>query len=84
MPPNADSASASRARDVGLRRSSTPVATPHGLVCLITAAAGSSNSSAMRAAASRSSRLVYDSSLPCMISTAPKPCAGSTAYQAAG
>ena len=41
-----------------------PVATPHGLVCLITTAAGSVNSSAMRSAASRSSRFVYDSSLP--------------------
>ena len=39
----------------------------------MTAAAGSSNSSAMRAAASRSSRFVYDSSLPCCTSTAPKP-----------
>ena len=44
-----------------------PVATPHGLVCLITAAAGSSNSRTMRAAASRSSRLVNESSLPCRI-----------------
>ena len=35
-----------------------PVATPHGFVCLITAAAGSVNSSAMRSAASRSSRFV--------------------------
>ena len=35
----------------------------------MTAAAGSLNSSTMRAAASRSSRLVYDSSLPCSIAS---------------
>ena len=50
-----------------------PIAAPHGLVCLITTAAGSSNSSTMRDAASRSSRFVYDSSLPCRIVGRAKP-----------
>ncbi len=63
MPPNADSASASRARTYA-SAGERPVATPQGFVCLITTPAGSANSSAMRTAASRSSRFVYDSSLP--------------------
>ena len=63
MPPNAASGSASRARTYA-SAIAAPVAVPHGLVCLMTAAAGSLNSSTMRAAASRSSRFVYDSSLP--------------------
>jgi hypothetical protein len=74
MPPKAASASASRAPDVGLGRR-RPVAAPHGLVCLMTAAAGSSNSRTMRAAASRSSRFVYDSSFPCSTCGAPRPTA---------
>ena len=41
-----------------------PVATPHGLVCLMTTPVGSLNSSTRRSAASRSSRLVKESSLP--------------------
>jgi len=43
-------------------------ATPDGLVCLITTAAGRSNSVARRSAASRSIRLLYDSSFPCNFS----------------
>ena len=66
---------------VGVRGRVT-VAAPHGFVCLITAAAGSSNSSTMRAAASRSSRLVYDSSLPCSTVARRRPCRrGASAYQ---
>ena len=57
MPPNADSASASRARTYA-SAIDAPVAAPHGFVCLTTDAAGSVNSRTMRAAASRSSRLV--------------------------
>jgi len=57
MPPNDESRSASRARTYA-SAADVPVAAPQGLVCLITAAAGSSNSSTMRAAASRSSRFV--------------------------
>ena len=63
MPPNADNGSASRARTYA-SAADAPVATPQGFVCLITTAAGSANSSAIRAAASRSSRFVNDSSLP--------------------
>ena len=82
MPPKADNASASRARS-NASTALAPVATPHGLVCLITTAAGSSNSSAIRAAASRSSRFVYDSSLPWMTSGRPRPWPAPTAYQLA-
>ena len=64
MPPNADERIGLAGADVGIG-GVAPVAAPHGFVCLITAAAGSSNSRTMRAAASRSSRLVNDSSLPC-------------------
>ena len=62
-----------RARGRRRRPRSAPVAAPHGLVCLMTAAAGSLNSRTMRAAASRSSRFVYDSSLPCSTVAAPRP-----------
>ncbi len=61
--PKADSASASRARTYA-SAALVPVAAPQGLVCLMSAAAGSLNSITIRIAASRSSRFVYDSSLP--------------------
>ena len=62
-----------RARARRRRPATAPVAAPHGFVCLMTTAAGSSNSSAMRAAESRSSRLVNDSSLPCSTSSRARP-----------
>jgi hypothetical protein len=72
MPPNALKLSASRAR-MYASAIVVPIATPHGFVCLITAAAGTSNSRTIRAAASRSSRLVNESSLPCSSVASPKP-----------
>ena len=39
-------------------------AAPHGLLCLMTDAAGSRNTRTMASALSRSSKLLYDSSLP--------------------
>ena len=77
MPPNAERGSTSRAATYA-SRSVSAVATPHGLVCLMTTAAGAENSSAKRAAASRSRRFVNDSALPCTTCAAPKPQAGST------
>ena len=63
MPPNAETGSASIAE-----RSASPMldprAAPHGLVCLITAADGFGIALARRIAASRSSRLLYESSFP--------------------
>ena len=73
-----------RARARRRRRRRTPVAAPHGLVCLITAAAGSLNSRTMRAAASRSSRLVYESSLPCSTVGGAEARAASRRTSAAG
>src|SRR6185312_13564968 len=78
MPPKAESGSVSRARTYA-SAIEAPVAVPHGFVCLITAAAGSLNSSTIRRAASRSSRVVYDSSLPWRIVAAPSPPAGEEA-----
>ena len=72
MPPNAARWSASRARRYA-SAAEAPIAAPHGLVCLITTAAGSSNSRTMRAAASRSSKFVYESSLPCRMAAPPRP-----------
>ena len=46
-----------------------PTAAPHGLLCLMITAAGSSNSSTSFRPASRSSRLLNDSSLPCTFET---------------
>ena len=63
IPPNADSGSASRARTYA-SAIVPPVATPHGLVCLMIAQAVSLNSETSDQAASRSIRLLKDSSLP--------------------
>ena len=76
MPPNADSGSTSRAATYA-SSSVAAVATPHGFVCLTTTAAGSVNSSASRAAASRSSRLVNESPLPWSTCAVPNPHPGS-------
>ena len=46
-------------------------AQPHGLLCLTITQAGSSNSSTSSRAAARSSRLLYESSLPCSWRTPP-------------
>ena len=46
-----------------------PTAQPQGLLCLMIAAAGTSNSSISRRPESRSSRLLNDSSLPCSFDT---------------
>ena len=80
---------ADRRRARGRRPSSivAPVATPHGFVCLMTTAAGSVNSSAIRSAASRSSRFVYDSSLPWCTSqraAGSAPASAATAPSGAG
>src|SRR5262249_16284298 len=63
-PPKALSGSPSYA----LRKASScvaPTAQPQGLLCLMTAAAGRENSRTRFSAASRSSRLLNESSLPC-------------------
>ena len=49
----------------GRRRASSAVAAPQGLLCLRMHAAGSANWRISRRALSRSSRLLYESSLPC-------------------
>ena len=46
-----------------------PTPQPHGLLCLMITAAGSSNSSIRRRPESRSSRLLKDSSLPWIFDT---------------
>ena len=49
----------------GLGQAARPTAAPQGLLCLRIEAAGSANWRTRRRALSRSSRLLYDSSLPC-------------------
>ena len=62
--PKALTGSPSKARRVASARSPAEAA-PHGFVCLITTAAASGSARAIARAASRSIRLLYDSSLPC-------------------
>ena len=59
-----DSGCRSRARRGRRPRASAPSATPHGLLCLRTTAAGASNSRTASSAASQSTRLLNESSLP--------------------
>ena len=63
MPPKAASGSHAKARPKASEIVS-PMAAPHGLLCLTMTAAGPSKSRASVTAESRSSRLLKDSSLP--------------------
>ncbi len=68
IPPNADTSSTARATRYAFSSTSS-WATPQGVLCLMMTAAGRpGNSSARASAASRSSRLLYESSLPCSTS----------------
>jgi len=64
-PVDAPGASALRRAAANAFSRVSPIATPHGLLCLTMTAAGASNSRASRQAASRSRMLLNDSSLPC-------------------
>ena len=72
MPPYADRGSHSYARRYAPSAAS-PTAKPHGLVCLITHAAGSSKSATSARAASTSSQLVNDSAAPCSLARVRHP-----------
>ena len=61
--PNADTGSPASARAYA-SSSVAPTATPHGLVCLMMAQAGSWNAATIVRAACRSARLLNESGLP--------------------
>ena len=71
MLPKAEMGSVSSARAYAAA-SVGPTATPQGLECLMITAAGSENSRTSARAASRSSRLLKDRSLPCNTSAAAR------------
>ena len=68
------SAGRRRARPRRRRRSTRRRRTPHGLLCLMIAAAGTSNSRSSARPESRSSRLLKDSSLPCTFTVRASRC----------
>src|SRR6266481_1943807 len=83
-PPNADTGSHASAFRYASRKVPCS-AVPHGLLCLMITAAGSENSAARLRAASRSTKLLYESSLPwsCFAAASPSGFLPAGTYSAA-